>query len=360
MFWPCRVIGPNGEQCALEAGHEGQHIPRAAITPAVSVVPEPPAPPPAPSAPLYAAPPPAYPPAEPAPPAQPVAPAVTGTPWGAPPKGRGRGPLLVLGLGVVALLVVGAGAVVMLGNDSGEPAGSLAPSRPAVVVPGASATAGVDQPGATAAVPSTPSPAPSTAVRPIGLPTATGTPTSTTAPAQTTSPLVTPAPAATTSTTPAGAPAPTSEPLGFGTLSYSGSACFEVDWKDTKGRQISGAEARYAITIKNPRGAKSANLWIGVQTTDQFTTDPLVSGSSWSKRPKAYGDESTLVIAGPRLDAGKTRVKWRVFYQTPIDVHTSIWIAEGPSPSKGSLTLEEIKAASPYIWDVKTNVKVCY
>jgi hypothetical protein len=158
---------------------------------------------------------------------------------------------------------------------------------------------------------------------------------------------------------PAATPAPTPKPLGFGTLTYSGAACFEVDWKDARGRQISGAEARYAITIRNPRGAKSANVWIGVLTTDQFTSDPLISQASWSKRPKAIGDETSLVIAGPRLDAGKTRLKWRVFYQTPIDVHTRIWIAEGPNPAKGTMTLEQIQAASPYVWDVKTDIKVC-
>jgi hypothetical protein len=243
----------------------------------------------------------------------------------------------------MGFLVVGVGGALVLGGSS-DPAPSFSASMPAIVVPGTSATPGMSEPGPS-------SPSPTTAIRPIGLPGASETPAATIPPAATVAPAATIPPPV--------APVATPRPLGYGTLSYSATACFEVDWKDAKGRQISGAEARYAITIKNPTGARTRNLWIGVQTTDQFTTDPLISRASWARRPKAYGDETSLVIAGPRLDTGATRLKWRVFYQTPIDVHTRVWIAEGPNPAKGVMTIEEIEAASAYVWDVKTNVKVC-
>jgi hypothetical protein len=356
MYWPCREIGPNGEQCALEAGHDGQHIP---VTPPPVTPPPaipsaaggPPAPPPpaAPgTSPTGAAPPP---PAYVAP--QPVAPTVTAAPWGGQPRRAGRAPRIIIATTLAALVVAGIGAFAVMQadpSDPGDPATSPAASQPAIVVPGGS-TPGSSPIGIV------PSPSPTTSVRPLGLPGASG------APAQTTAPLATTTPAPVTSP-PASAPAattgPTPKPLGFGTLSYSSAACFEVDWKDAKGRQISGAEARYAITIKNPTGARTRNIWIGIQTTDQFTTDPLVSRTSWSKRPTAFGNETSLIIAGPRLDKGPTRLKWRAFYQTPIDVHTKIWIAQGPSPAKGSMSLEEIQAGSAFVWEVKTDVRVCY
>lgn len=172
---------------------------------------------------------------------------------------------------------------------------------------------------------------------------------------------VTPAPsamaAATSDVSPTAAPSPTSSPvkqptpttkptlrpaaLTFGKLGYTSAGCWSADYRDAEGHSISGTMVDFKVTAKNSGQVKSRLIPIRIETTDWFTTEPLLTATSW-KDATVLHDDRSIDVVGPAVLPGKSRsISWSVLFQSPWDVH---YIVE----------------AAGREWDLWTSTEVCF
>ena len=343
--WPaalCQATGPAAERCQLPLGHAGGHLVASpspgsgpASDPEAGPVQEPepepePAPPPSqlPSAPPEAA-------AASAPglvfPAQ-----LKGTDATVPRPSTARYSMLVAAISVV---IVGLSTVGIYGLGSLLDSPGSGTARPATT-PFALATNGATIGGGS-----------DSSSAPGATPALTGQPPLTPAPS---APPTPPASATRTATT-----GPTPGTLRYGPLTYTSAACFRVDLEDAQGAQTAGAVLDLALDVTNTVAARSGYVWIGVQTGRMFPGKPILVAASWSGRPVARHNDRILIIGGPRLDPGATRLTMRIVLQTPIDVVERVVIGTGADPAASRPTWADLEAGAGATWDISTAIDPC-
>ena len=122
-------------------------------------------------------------------------------------------------------------------------------------------------------------------------------------------------------------PKPTRRParVTFGKLTYSATGCWSSGWADPQGHQRGGVQVRFAVTATNRGERQSAPVWLVVESTDAFESDP---GSTYFNPGDAarfrIGGRG-IALRGPELRPGASvRLSWDVVFLTPFDVHYTV------------------------------------